>query len=49
MPRRGIEPRDLEWFQQARAIVHQNGGTIRPGDADRLVAAMGQRKRGPAR
>jgi len=35
-----IEPHDLEWFQTARAIVHANSGTIKPGDADRLAATM---------
>ncbi len=32
MPKRGIGPREMEWLQTARHLVHGNGGTIQDGD-----------------
>jgi hypothetical protein len=40
LSRRGIRPRDMEVLKLARSIVHANGGSIRPGDVERLMAQM---------
>jgi hypothetical protein len=36
-PARGIRYEDVHAFQEARAIAHGNGGTIKPGDVARLL------------
>jgi hypothetical protein len=41
-PARGIYPEDLQAFQQARAIIHTNGGRLKPGDVARLIERTGR-------
>jgi hypothetical protein len=43
-PARGIYPEDLRAFQQARAIIHGNGGKLKPGDTSRLIERLRKRK-----
>jgi hypothetical protein len=40
MPRRGIDQRVHDFYQQARRIVHANGGRLHPGDVEKLMATM---------
>jgi hypothetical protein len=40
----GIEPEHLEIYQQARAIVQNNGGKVRAGDVDRLLLRLAERR-----
>jgi hypothetical protein len=44
-PARGIHPDDLWVFQQARSIIHANGGRLKPGDVARLIERIGMGQR----
>src|ERR1700719_4632427 len=39
-PGHAVGPTEIEWYQQARALVHSNGGHVRADDAKLLVATM---------
>ncbi len=44
MPDCGIGPHDIERLQIARLVVQANGGRLKPGDPDRVVELLRQRK-----
>jgi hypothetical protein len=44
-PAGGISPETLRAFQQARDIIHGNGGKLRPGDVGRLIERIGRGQR----
>jgi hypothetical protein len=39
-PERGIEHRDTDAYSLARAVVHANGGSIRPDDERKLLERL---------
>lgn len=41
-PADGISPETLRAFQQARHIIHANGGRLKPGDVGRLIERIGR-------
>jgi hypothetical protein len=44
-PARGIHPDDVRAFQEARSLVHSNGGKVKPGDVSRLLERIGRGRR----
>jgi hypothetical protein len=44
MPDCGIGPHDIERLQVARLIIQSNSGKLRPGDPDRVVELLRQRR-----
>jgi hypothetical protein len=44
MPDDGFGPDDVEVLQVARSVVHENNGTVKPGDDSRVLRRLRQRR-----